>query len=95
MKINPKNNVYLRSLIEDAVTKKEKSSARPTVTSDSIIISDTARLLKECLSVGEPYASGKVAAIREALRRGDYPVDIARLAESLARTVDNGGGCRK
>lgn len=83
MKVNPKVDLYLRS-IEPRPAAKRDVAAAPEVQGDSIAISTTARLLQAALETEEPYAAENVARLKSALEQGRYEVSSQRLAASLA-----------
>ena|GEM_PF-1241036 len=95
MKINPKSDLYLRSLELRPATKRDVASLSDTdtgVQGDSIAISTTARLLQAALEMEEPYAADKVQRLKVALEQGKYEVDTMRLAGSLAGEILQGRG---
>jgi len=87
VKVNPRNNVYLRTLSDGGVPKKDMVVPKTTSVGDSISISDTARLIKEAIGIGEPFSAEKVSAIRRSMQEGGYSVDINRLAHSMVRSL--------
>jgi len=91
VKVNPKLDLYLRS-VETRPAPKRDVAAAPEVQGDSIAISTTARLLQAALETEEPYAAAKVARIKGAIEQGGYEVDIGRLAASLADEMAAGRG---
>jgi len=86
VKVNPKLDLYLRS-VETRPAPKRDVAAAPEVQGDSIAISTTARLLQAALETEEPYAADKVQRLQNAFAQGQYEVDTMRLAATLAGDI--------
>jgi len=91
VKVNPKLDLYLRS-IEPRPAVKRDTPLTPEVQGDSIAISTTARLLQAALALDEPYGGDKVLRLKGLLEQGQYEVDSMRLAASLAGEISGGRG---
>ncbi len=71
-------------------TKTKVSENTQTIhekTNDDVKIS--AELNVKDMSVGAPIDSVKVSAIKEAISRGDYPVDLDKVADALLQAYSD------
>ncbi|MBS3984570.1 MAG: flagellar biosynthesis anti-sigma factor FlgM [Selenomonadales bacterium] len=66
--------------------KEPKRAAAPqnSVGNDAIVISAAAKMLREALTIEEPFDAAKVAELRAKLSEGRYAVDNGQLAAKLA-----------
>ncbi|MBT9176079.1 MAG: hypothetical protein DDT20_00381 [Firmicutes bacterium] len=83
MKIDVNRTSLSRPL--DAV-KEPKRAAVPAnpAGNDAIVISAAAKMLREAMTIDEPFDAAKVAKLRAKLAEGSYAVDTGKLAARLA-----------
>jgi flagellar biosynthesis anti-sigma factor FlgM len=69
--------------------KEPKRAAAPqnSVGNDAIVISAAAKMLREALTIEEPFDAAKVAELKAKLSEGRYAVDHGQLAAKLADEV--------
>lgn len=66
--------------------KEVKRAAAPAVAAgnDAIVLSAAAKMLREAMTIDEPFDAAKVAELKAKLAEGRYAVDTGRLAARLA-----------
>ena len=66
---------------KEANIKVSKNSQNVSKTSDDVKISSELKV--KDMSVDAPIDSIKISAIKDAISRGDYPVDLEKVADAL------------
>ena len=66
---------------KEANIKVSKNSQNVSKTSDDVKISSELKV--KDMSVDAPIDSIKISALKDAISRGDYPVDLEKIADAL------------
>ena len=72
---------------KEANIKVSKSSQNVSKTSDDVKISSELKV--KDMSSDAPIDSVKVSAIKDAIARGDYPVDLDKVADALLQAYSD------
>ncbi|MBT9134564.1 MAG: hypothetical protein DDT38_01303 [Firmicutes bacterium] len=83
MKIDVNRTSASRPLDAVKESKRVAVPANPTG-NDSIVISAAARMLREAMTIEEPFDVARVGELRAKLAEGRYAVDTGTLAARLA-----------
>lgn len=80
------NKAAERAQSEDSSSTKRAAQGRPEQAGDSVKISDDANSLRQMqarLERQESFDEARVSEIRDAIAKGQYPIDNMRLAEKF------------
>ena len=72
---------------KEANIKVSKNSQNVSKTSDDVKISSELKV--KDMSSDAPINSAKVSAIKDAIARGDYPVDLDKVADALLQAYSD------
>ena len=72
---------------ETSVKVSKNTQTNSEKTNDEVKISSELKV--KDMSVGAPIDSAKVSAIKEAISRGDYPLDLDKVADALLQAYSD------